>query len=134
MISMIFDWLSCLSNNSFVYKQFSSKFILAAFNKYTLTSIILQLRNDLHTYITSHPQKKDKPNKINVNLARTWFHFSPFVWNIKSQNDNFPPFLWFWVKTYQFQKAFAWNCYNYVKQAWIHWPITNANYELCLIS
>ena len=75
MIKMIL-WLPCLSNNSFAYKQFFSKFIFAAFNKYTLTSIILQLRNDLHTYYIHHIKKKrDKPNKINVNLARTWFHF-----------------------------------------------------------
>ena len=81
--------LPCLSNNSFAHKQFFSKFIFVAFNKYTLTSIILQLRNDLHA---SHQKKKDKLNKIYVNLARTWFHLSPFAWNIKSQNDNFSPY------------------------------------------
>ena len=36
--------------------------------------------------------------EINVNRAWTGFYLSPFTWNVKSVNDNFPYFLWFWVK------------------------------------
>jgi len=32
-----------------------------------------------------------------VNQAWTWFHFSPYAWNVKSVKDNLPHFSWFWV-------------------------------------
>ena len=48
--------------------------------------------NYVMIYMHHIKKKKDKLNKIYVNLARTWFHLSPFAWNIKSQNDNFSPY------------------------------------------
>ena len=36
-------------------------------------------------------------SKIYVNRAWTWFHSSAIAWNVKSMNNNFLNFSWFWV-------------------------------------
>ena len=53
---------------------------------------VFQVRKLLFCYIMA----------IYVNWANTYFHFSPFVWNSKSVNNNFPYLLWFRVKNLQF--------------------------------
>ena len=43
--------------------------------------------------------------KIYVNQAWKCFHVSPFEWIVRSVDDNFPSFWWFWVKK---RRIFAW--------------------------
>ena len=55
-------------------------------------------------------------NKICVNQEWTWFHFTSFLWNVKSVNDTFHPLFYFEGKTCRFQCDFTWNCWNYANQ------------------
>ena len=90
----------------------------------------------------------------------TWFHFSTFVWNVKSVNDNFPNLSWFFVKNFSISAWFHVKLLklrelnmirdsqhrievkrNFVKcrklllkvnfpWMWIHWPIYSFTFQL----
>ena len=47
-----------------------------------------------------------------------WFYFSPYAWNVKSININFPLLPWFWVIICYFQNELMWNHWNYMNQEW----------------
>ena len=59
--------------------------------------------------------------QIFVNWTWTWIHLSPIAWTVKSVNDNFLHFSWFWEKNCKIQRIqhdFTRNQSNYVIRAW----------------
>ena len=58
-------------------------------------------------------------HKNSVNGSWMWFHFFPFAWNVKSVNDNFPHFSWFWVKKLLILEWFHMESLNW-SEKWFH--------------
>ena len=44
-----------------------------------------------------------------MNRAWTWFHLSPFAWNVKFVNGNFLYLLWFWMENLSISALFQVN-------------------------